>query len=76
MLLYAYEQGYSILLNTTLMGLKKSDWMKIKDINFRELHIHLASGSFDEMIGVEIPVKVYEQDGKKSSLLVKNTMTC
>lgn len=65
MLLYAYEQGYSILLNTTLMGLKKSDWMKIKDINFRELHIHLASGSFDEMIGVEIPVKVYEQDGKK-----------
>tara|TARA_B100001989_G_scaffold245418_1_gene215171 strand:+ start:9082 stop:9987 length:906 start_codon:yes stop_codon:yes gene_type:complete len=65
MLLHAYERGYSILLNTTLVGLKKDDWMRVKDINFRELHIHLPSGAFDEMIGVQIPVEVYEENGRR-----------
>ena len=38
--------------------------MKIKDINYRELHI-LPSCSFDEMIGVKIPVETYEHEGRK-----------
>ncbi len=64
MILHAYERGYSILLNTTLVGLKKDDWMRIKDVNYRELHIHLPSGAFDEMIGVKIPVETYEDQGR------------
>ena len=69
MILHAAESGYSILLNTTLVGLKKEDWMKIKDINYRELHIHLPSCSFDEMIGVKIPVETYEHEGRKIKAL-------
>ena len=75
MILHAAERGYSILLNTTLVGLKKEDWMKIKDINYRELHIHLFS--YDEMIGVKIPVETYEHEGRKiKRLLVKTIMIC
>ena len=65
MILHAAERGYSVLLNTTLIGLKKEDWMRIRDIHFRELHIHLPSFSYDEMIGVKIPVEIYEHNGKK-----------
>lgn len=41
MLLYAYEHGFRILLNTTLMGMNESLLEKISNIHFEKIYLHI-----------------------------------
>jgi len=41
MLVYAYEKGFKIALLTTLVGMTKEDYYKIKDIQFDSLVLHI-----------------------------------
>ncbi len=41
MIVYAYEKGYEIWLNTTLMGMTDSDFEKIKNITFKNIFLHI-----------------------------------
>jgi hypothetical protein len=65
MIIHGFERGHSILLNTTLMGLKIQDWKKIRRVKFRNVHIHLPSCSYEEMIGVKTPIETFDYNGKK-----------
>lgn len=41
MILYAYEKGYSICINTTLVGAKAEDINRIKDVKFESFVLHI-----------------------------------
>lgn len=41
MICYAYERGYKISLLTTLVGMTKEDFYKIKDIQFESFVLHI-----------------------------------
>lgn len=41
MILYAYEKGYKICLNTTLVGMQVLDFEKIKDVKFENFILHI-----------------------------------
>lgn len=41
MIKYAYEQGFEVWLNTTLMGMTPLDFEKIKHINFKNIFLHI-----------------------------------
>jgi len=69
MIIHAYDMGYELLLNTTLMGMKIEDWDRIKNhgVLFRNgVHIHLPSASYFEMIGVKTPLTYCVADDGKS----------
>ena len=69
MIIHAFQKGHELLLNTTLMGMEKEHWDRLKENNvvFRHgVHIHLPSASYFEMIGAKVPTKYYTaDDGKK-----------
>lgn len=41
MIAYAYEKGYKISLNTTLVGMRKEDFEKIKNVRFDSFILHI-----------------------------------
>lgn len=41
MIVYAYERGYKICLNTTLVGMTVSDFEKIKNVQFENFILHI-----------------------------------
>lgn len=41
MIVYAYEKGYKISLNTTLVGMREEDFEKIKDVQFDSFILHI-----------------------------------
>lgn len=41
MIVYAYEKGYKICINTTLIGMTITDFEKIKDIKFESFILHI-----------------------------------
>ena len=66
MIEHAYAKGHRVMLNTTLMGMTPELWDRFsKNIVFKDVHIHLPSGSYEEMIGVKKPTEWFELDGKK-----------
>lgn len=65
MIEHAYEKGHGVMLNTTLMGLTPELWDRLKVIVFNDVHIHLPSGSYEEMIGVHKPTEWFDFNGKK-----------
>lgn len=69
MIIHAFKKGHELLLNTTLMGMSIEDWDKMHDagVFFRHgVHIHLASATYFEMIGVKTPQKYFTHtDGKQ-----------
>jgi|TARA_R100000030_G_scaffold51855_1_gene39006 sulfatase maturation enzyme AslB (radical SAM superfamily) len=69
MIIHAFKKGHELLLNTTLMGMSIEDWDKMHDagVFFRHgVHVHLASATYFEMIGVKTPQKYFTHtDGKQ-----------
>ena len=65
MMLHADEKGHRVMLNTTLMGLTPEIWDRFKNLRFVNVHIHLPSATYHEMIGVEKPTRYVEIDGKE-----------
>lgn len=66
MINYAYKKGHKVMLNTTLMGLTKKMWKDFgKNVKFKSIHLHLPSGSYDEMIGVSNNKEKYIHNGKE-----------
>ena len=41
MILYAYNKGFKICLDTTLIGMRESDFEKIKNVDFEEFILHI-----------------------------------
>lgn len=41
MIVYAYEQGYSVCLLTTLVGMRREDYEKIKNVKFDSFVLHI-----------------------------------
>lgn len=41
MIVYAYERGYKVCLNTTLVGMTVSDFEKIKNVQFENFILHI-----------------------------------
>ena len=52
MILYAHERGHKILINSTLVGMTKSDIDRLELIPlFKEFNVHLPSATYFENIG-------------------------
>ena len=54
-LLIAHEKGHKLQINTTLEGLTKEKYDKIKHLPFKTFIIHLASATYEEEIGRKRP---------------------
>ena len=74
MIHHAHKKGHKIMLNTTLEGLTESVWDSLSDIPFKDVHIHLPSGTFQEAIGLEKPIRWIEHEGKKHRALREEYM--
>lgn len=57
-LLIAHEKGHKLQINTTLEGLNKEKFNRIKDLPFKTFIIHLASASYEEEIGRKRPREI------------------
>jgi hypothetical protein len=66
---HAYNKGHKVMLNTTLVGLSKDVWDSFSDMSFKDVHLHLPSGTFQEAIGLEKPIRWIEHEGKKTRAL-------
>lgn len=62
-LLIAHEKGHKLQLNTTLEGLTKEKFDRIKHLPFKTFIIHLASGTYEEEIGRKRP-KTFRPSGQ------------
>lgn len=67
LILYGYEKGHKILVNTTLVGLTKEKFDRIKHIPFKMFNIHCPSATFKENIGVATPVEYLPTGQRKLS---------
>ena len=51
MMKHAYNKGHRILLNTTLVGMKKEHVAELEKFKFKEINIHMPSALYKENIG-------------------------
>jgi len=63
---YAVHKGHQTGVNTTLVGVKKSDLDRLSRLNFKHFHIHLPSANYFETIGRN-SAKVRRETGKEIS---------
>ena len=54
-LIISHEKGHKVQLNTTLEGLTKEKFDRIRSLPFKTFIIHLASGTYEEEIGRKRP---------------------
>ena len=57
LIMISHEKGHKVQLNTTLEGLSKEKFDRIKGLPFKTFIIHLASGTYYEEIGRKRPRK-------------------
>jgi len=57
LLMISHEKGHKVQLNTTLEGLTKEKFDRIKNLPFKTFIIHMASGTYYERIGRKLPIK-------------------
>jgi len=70
----AYRKGHSLMVNTTLEGLKTSDISRLRKLEFiRGFNIHLPSGTFEEMIGVKKPKSLYSPNSNDVALALSDS---
>ena len=67
LILHAHEKGHKVLVNTTLVGLTKEKFDKIKHIEFKMFNIHCPSETFKENIGIDTPVSYLPTGQRKLS---------
>ena len=51
MVKHAFKKGHRVLINTTIVGLKKSDVDELEKLQFKDINFHLPSATFKENIG-------------------------
>jgi len=52
LLLLAHEKGHKVQINTTLEGITKEKFDKIKSMPYKQFLIHLPSATYEERIGI------------------------
>jgi hypothetical protein len=65
-ILYAFKEGFSVSLFTTLIGLKEKDYLKIKDLPFIYFYVHLPDN--ENRTGIKVDKKYLDV----LNLLIKN----
>ena len=67
MIVYAFEKGHNVLINSTLVGMTKNDIDRLEEIaSFKEFNVHLPSATYFENIGKNSK-SVQEKTGKEIS---------
>tara|TARA_Y100000356_G_C11258564_1_gene291903 strand:+ start:1765 stop:2763 length:999 start_codon:yes stop_codon:yes gene_type:complete len=61
---HSVSKGHSTGVNTTLVGVKKSDLDRLSKLNFKHFHVHLPSATYFETIG-RTSAKVKMETGKE-----------
>jgi len=67
MIEHAHKKGHKVLINTTLVGMKKNDIDRLEKIpSFKEFNVHLTSATYFENIGKNSP-SVKSKTGREIS---------